>query len=256
MKRILVTLILIFSFINLYSTTVKSFSGKVKVRYEGESAWSEITVGLELPANATVSTGFNSKIVLDLGNSTTVDVLPLTRMTVGEITENGDSIKTSLTLQGGKITADVGKIEGKITDFRIKSPVATASVRGTKFSFTGNSLVVTRGVVAFAPTVKEPGSGEAVNDIKFDDNKSVAVRAGGRTELTAPGGKPVKPQVAVQKVREVRSSTKPVVLKRDRTPKSVTNSEIKDSAPVPGEVKSNIEGFKRVKIEVAPIEYN
>ena len=211
MKKICLLFLLIFmSFSSLFAVaTVKDFFGKVKIKYDGDTKWSRITIGMELPANATVSTGFNSQIVLDLGNAT-LDVLPLTRMTISEITESQDTINTSLFLQGGKIVADVQKIEGKINDFEIKSPVATASVRGTAFEFSGNTLKVIRGEVAFAPTKKAKAptgapvaaEGEEPEEEKPAAEPSVAVfvRAGGVTQMASPEARPVKPKAMAEKI--------------------------------------------------------
>lgn len=222
MKKIIFLLSVLFLSTSIISASVKvvSFVGRVKVKYPGATAWSSLKVGDILPSKAVVSTGFNSKIVLDLG-SATLDVLPLTRMTVSEITESNDVISTSLFLQGGKIKADVSKVEGKIHDFKIKSPVATASVRGTSFIFTGNTLFVERGVVDFgaiqAYLPDEAGKEDtevADEDIAAAETvRIVTVRAGGLTEMVSVKDKPVRPSVMIDKQYKVTVSTKPHVVK-------------------------------------------
>lgn len=218
MKKLLFifTLFLFSSF--LYGEVwVKDFYGKVKVKYPGDSKWSRLNIGDELPANATVSTGFNSQIVLDLGNAT-LDVLPLTRMTVSEITETQDTIATSLFLQGGTIKADVSKVEGKVNDFHIKSPVATASVRGTSFIFSGNKLTVIRGVVDFGaqkyviPTT-DTEAPEAEEKDEGVSTKVVSVKAGGESVMASILARPVSPAVMARKNTSVTVSTKPAVIK-------------------------------------------
>ena len=270
MKKIIILLLSIFIGISsLYAgATVKEFFGKVKVKYAGETTWGEITVGMELPANAVVSTGFNSQVVLDLGNAT-LDVLPLTRMTVGEITESQNTIKTSLFLQGGKIKADVGKVEGKLNDFVIKSPVATASVRGTAFEFSGNTLTVIRGEVSFAPTKKEdqdgtPGSGEEEEEEEEEGGEDtegtdaeptpdaepagVAVKAGGQTQMSSPGAAPVPPAAMAVSKGTVSASTKPVVVKAPVSIKS-DGPIVKAAAPVLTEVAKIVSATTLVTIK-------
>lgn len=250
------------------SATVKSFYGKVKVKLEPGANWSKISVGQELPANALVSTGFNSQLVLDLGNAT-LDVLPLTRMKVEEITETQDQITTSLFLQGGKIKADVDKIEGQINDFKIKSPVATASVRGTSFTFSGNTLVVHEGIVAFGapdrpkdePKEEKPEEEEEKPEEKPEEvakpeeprpqGTIIAVKAGESSELVTFGGKPVDPKVLAKAKSSVVVSTKPEVIK-DIIIETIEGPGKVRPAPKPGEIKKLIEGKVKIRIEFDP----
>lgn len=265
MKRIISLFLVIISISPIFAgAIVKEFSGKVKVKYDGDKSWSKIAVGQELPDNTLVSTGFNSQIVLDLGNST-LDVLPLTRMTIAEISESSDTLKTSLILQGGKIKADVGKVEGKMNDFLIKSPVATASVRGTAFEFSGNTLTVIRGEVAFTPTRRvsvQPVATqpeETEEDVTDEEvvqeepaaqpvEKVVSVKAGGQTQMSSPDSTPVKPATIAIENSTVSASTKPEVKKSS----SVETSEqvVEDSTPTPSDVQSQIHVLKRVTIQL------
>lgn len=261
MKKIICLLVLMITVLPLFAgATVKEFFGKVKVKYDGDSSWSSIEVGLELPDNTLVSTGFNSQIVLDLGNST-LDVLPLTRMTISEITESSDTIKTSLILQGGKIKADVGKVEGKVNDFLIKSPVATASVRGTAFEFSGNTLKVIRGEVAFTPTKKEtpkptqdqPADGEEEQEEEVQEEPEqpvVSVKAGGETQMSTPDSKPVKPSDMAKNNSDVSTSTKPEVKKNKESGGPGGLGE----APKPGDVQNQVTGPVTVTIQITPAE--
>lgn len=249
MKKIIFLVSVLFLSTSILSASVKvvSFVGRVKVKYPGAVDWSSLKVGDILPSKAVVSTGFNSKIVLDLGNAT-LDVLPLTRLTVSEITESNDVISTSLFLQGGKIKADVSKVQGKIHDFKIKSPVATASVRGTSFIFTGNTLFVERGVVDFGAAkayLPDEAGKEDAEDVEDADKevsapenlRIVTVRAGGITEMISVKDKPVRPSVMIDKKYKVTVSTKPHVVKArlrevlggDLLPSDVPNaSDIED----------------------------
>ena len=247
MKKILISLAMLFSITSLFSVaTVKDFYGRVKVKYDGDSVWSRIELGQELPSNATISTGFNSQVVLDLGNAT-LDVLPLTRMTITKITESQDTIATSLFLQGGKIKADVGHVSGKVNDFKIKSPVATASVRGTAFEFSGNTLKVLRGVVAFGAPKKKSLEGSVSDEGAEDEPEGVAVKAGGKSQMSSRGSRPVKPAAMAKKAATVSASTKPSVIKnviRD----SVVGISNTPTATV--EVKKAIDSVSRISIKI------
>lgn len=216
MRKILIIGVLLTICTTLFGEVrVKDFDGKVKVKYPGEARWSRLNINDKLPDNATVSTGFNSYIVLDLGNAT-LDVMPLTRMTVNEITESQDTIATSLFLQGGTIKADVSKIEGKISDFHIKSPVATASVRGTSFIFSGNKLSVIRGVVDFGAQqfIIPDTEGAAPGAEDEVASKVVRVKAGGESLMASIQDRPVPPAVMARKNTTISVSTKPDVIKK------------------------------------------
>ncbi|HET6450228.1 MAG TPA: FecR domain-containing protein [Spirochaetia bacterium] len=130
------------------NATVVKITGKAEMQKDG--AWVALTVGEVLPVGATVSTGFRSELQLKIGPST-VAVKALTRLTIKDLVQNGGAAKTDLYLAVGKISAEVNKSETVTEqDFTVGSPVSTASVRGTSFTFDGVNLKVDRGVVDFS----------------------------------------------------------------------------------------------------------
>jgi hypothetical protein len=130
------------------SATVFKITGKADLQKDG--AWVGLAVGQVLPVGATVSTGFRSELQLKIGPSTVV-VKALTRLTIKDLVQTGGAAKTDLYLAVGKIDAEVNKSD-TVTEqkFTVGSPVSTASVRGTSFSFDGVNLTVARGVVDFS----------------------------------------------------------------------------------------------------------
>ncbi len=234
--------------------TVMEIYGKVKVKYDGDKKWSRISVLDKLPINATVSTGFNSKIVLDLGNAT-LDVLPLTRMTIEKISKESDTIATSLFLQGGKIKANVNKIDGKINDFKIKSPVATASVRGTSFEFSGKTLKVIEGIVAYSAKSSKLAKKEVPKDadekapeeiIEEVIEKAISVMAGGESQIISKASAPVSTSTMAKKKTSVIASTKPTIIKK------VIKESLKGdlpNIPTPSEVQA-AQSFTRITVAV------
>ena len=127
------------------SALVRSVSGRVEYR-EASEAWKTATEGTKIPIGATVSTGFDSHAVLEIGTAS-LEIAALTRMTIREIVEKNGVVKTELRLQVGKVKAQVKKAEGIQNDFTLKSPVTTASVRGTSFDFDSVNLDVSDGIV-------------------------------------------------------------------------------------------------------------
>lgn len=126
---------------------VKEASGKVEILV-GQRSWTAATVGMAVPVGATISTGFNSRAVLDLGNAL-LTVSPLTRMRLDELIEQEGTVKTDLYLRVGKVRAEVKTAAGLRQDFKLRSPVSTAAVRGTGLGYDGYSVEVYEGNVVY-----------------------------------------------------------------------------------------------------------
>lgn len=122
-------------------------NGKVEYRAAGGS-WQTASVGATVDQNTTISTGFGASASLMMGEST-VEVEQLTRMVFEEIVENQSETTTRLSLNVGRINAEVRSTAGRSSDFRVRSPLSTAAVRGTSFSFDGETITVSEGTVAF-----------------------------------------------------------------------------------------------------------
>jgi len=115
---------------------VKRVLGKVEIQRPGE-AWIPAEVGMELPLRATISTGFSSQAVLEIGNSV-LTLRALTRIRIDELQVRDNVAVTGLSMPVGRIRAEVRSSEGLSTDFRVRSPVSTAAVRGTGFGGEGS----------------------------------------------------------------------------------------------------------------------
>jgi hypothetical protein len=127
--------------------TVREATGKVELQASG-GAWVPARVGAVVSLGTTISTGFNSTAVLDLGTSV-LKVNPLTRMRLDQLVQQGGAVQTELFLRVGKVNAEVKTVAGVTQDFKLKSPVSTAAVRGTGFDYTGYDVVVTDGTVTY-----------------------------------------------------------------------------------------------------------
>jgi len=132
---------------------VRSTEGKVETKETG-GRWQPAEPGLSISRGTYISTGFNSKAVLELGEST-LEVKALTRMQLEQIVENSDSVDTDLFLEVGKVEANVQSTEGLRNNFKLRSPVSTAAVRGTSFVFDGFTLWVTEGTVVLSNRVSQ-----------------------------------------------------------------------------------------------------
>lgn len=109
---------------------VLSVSGKVEVLKD--NAWKALSAGDTLLRGDIVSTGFNSEAVIMVKESK-ITLSPLTRMTIEQLSENQKKEQAQFFIDSGKLSASVKHAENKRTDFKVRSPVSTASVRGTDF---------------------------------------------------------------------------------------------------------------------------
>ena len=147
--KIFISILLLFLSFSIAAETravVQSFSGKVEIQTSGRE-WSTVTVGQVIPTGSTISTGFRSEAVLEVGTAV-LEVKPLTRMRLDELIEREGTVKTDLYLRVGRVKANVSRTSGLQNDFRLRSPVSTAAVRGTSFTYDGMNLDVAEGLVA------------------------------------------------------------------------------------------------------------
>jgi hypothetical protein len=87
-----------------------------------------------------------------------------------EIVRNQNEEQVNLYLHTGRVRADVKPPVGGKTDFIVRSPVATASVRGTSFEFDTERLWVDEGRVQYSLT----------------SGRNVSVTAGGMSYVDEP----------------------------------------------------------------------
>ncbi len=126
---------------------IKQVAGTVEIRAPGKD-WVPAKAGASLTKDTAISTGFKSVAVVTVGTST-LTVKPLTRLTLEEIARLEGSETVRLALLSGRVRADVKPPAGGKTDFTVKSPTATASVRGTGFDQDTVNLDVDDGDVEF-----------------------------------------------------------------------------------------------------------
>lgn len=128
--------------------TVESVEGKVELRPEG-GGWQAAEAGQRIARGTTISTGFNSGARLRLADSL-LQVEALTRMTLEDLVETSDTVSTDVFVRVGRTRASVQSAEGVESDFTMRSPITTAAVRGTDFTFDTKKTEVTDGTVTVA----------------------------------------------------------------------------------------------------------
>ena len=155
---------------------ISQIRGKVEIREAG-GQWFQAREDQVLPAGSEISTGINSSARLQI-NQSVVTIQPLTRMSLDEITSQGNQETTRLNLNTGRVSAQVRSTGNTQVNFEVRSPIATASVRGTDFDFDGAQLQVSEGRVV------------VVNQ----RNQTLLVAAGNSTTVSSTT--PPKPPVA------------------------------------------------------------
>lgn len=158
------------------TATVTEVAGKVECKLPGND-WKTAKVGDTLPAGSLISTGFKSTAILKT-ESATLTVKPVTRLSLEELIKSEGTTKTQMFLMTGRVKAEVTPREGEKAEFKVKSPTATASVRGTGFEFDGQNLLVDHGAVQF-----ESGTGMGIPQIVASGEFSAVSQTG---TVTAP----------------------------------------------------------------------
>jgi hypothetical protein len=143
--------------------------GTVEIKTPGSAVWKNAATGDRLEKNTLVSTGFRSTAAIVLGNSV-ITVRPVTRLSLEEIIRNQNNEQVNLYLHAGRIRADVRPPAAGRTDFTVRSPNATASVRGTSFEFDTERLRVDEGRVQYS----------------LDNGRQVYVAGGGMSYVDEP----------------------------------------------------------------------
>ncbi|MDR1625798.1 MAG: FecR family protein [Spirochaetia bacterium] len=128
---------------------LREVRGNVEIKAPGAAAWVKATAGDRVEKNTLVSTGFQSSALLVVGDSL-ITLRPLTRLSVEEILRSQGGERVELRLQTGRMRAEVRPPAGGKTDFTVRSPMATASVRGTTFEFDTQRIRVEEGRVAYS----------------------------------------------------------------------------------------------------------
>jgi hypothetical protein len=127
---------------------IKELSGTVELKPPGARDFAAAKAGDSISQDTVISTGFKSSALVEVGNAI-ITVRPLTRLTLTEISASSGGENLNLKLRSGRVRAELNPPAGTKSSMSVSSPVATASVRGTKFDFDTRNLYVERGSVSF-----------------------------------------------------------------------------------------------------------
>jgi hypothetical protein len=145
-------LVAIFFFTVAAFAEIRVMSVKGTAAYKAGAQWVPLQTGTALAVGTKVSTGVRSTVEIKINNHT-VTVQPLTIMKISESMDNATSSTTRIGLRRGSVRTKVAKDARIKTVFKVSTPVATSSVRGTEqiviYSPTfGMRVIVLSGTVA------------------------------------------------------------------------------------------------------------
>ena len=121
------------------SGEVVAVKGKAEIKQGGK--WIPAKAGHKITSGLTISTGFKSELTLKIDGSV-ITVKPMTRLTIEEIAEKNETVSSEVYLNVGSVKADVKPASTKKVEFKVKTPVATASVRGTSGEIGSDGLLI------------------------------------------------------------------------------------------------------------------
>lgn len=201
-----------FAEVSQMQAVVTKATGKAEVK--SGSSWVPLEVGSKLEKGAVIQTGFKSEVVLEIKGST-LTVAPLSRLTLEQLVEKDNKDETRVFLDTGSLRSNVKKTDDRAVGFKVRSPVATASVRGTELAvtnrFRSTDVKTLSGTVAVwkseadgaevasesedeAPAVL-PGAGASAQDIAGDGApKNAFTVTRGQTAGFSAGGHTAPPQ--------------------------------------------------------------
>ena len=159
--------------------TVLSISGSVEIKEPGRG-WGPAAVGQTVSSSSMISTGFGSRARLSAGGME-LNLQPLTRVTIDSLVSDGNTDRTAVSLQSGRLRAtrppvtQAARSTRREVDFRVSTPVATAAVRGTDFLTSSDKLETVEGLVS------------------FQQGQAVVMAPGGTYSWAVPGLRPIDP---------------------------------------------------------------
>ena len=169
------TLILFTTLCFAQSRNIQVVSAVGKVEKQQDGLWVPVQVGEVLSKGTLISTGFRSSATLKFEGSV-ISVSALSRLTIAELLENENSRDTSVFLDAGKIKADIKTSDNKRVSFTVRTPIATASVKGTAGSVSALGDVVSYENV-WATTVINPDGTESTKQIPVSQGMHLSLSA-------------------------------------------------------------------------------
>jgi hypothetical protein len=154
-------------------------SGDVSVRPSGGS-FADASDGESLQAADDIATGPDGRATLTFSDGTTVTLEASTQCNIASLARQRGDVRVRVNLKIGQVEAKISKSETATPSFSVRTPNATASVRGTEFKQI--SYYPPRGTEVELITGRVQVSSSRTSVVQGPNEHSV-VQQGGRLEL-------------------------------------------------------------------------
>ena len=182
LRKLLAAVLFSFAFVPVFALEAEVISVSGKVEIQKGDAWVALKPGDIVKTGDLLSTGFKSEATLKIAEST-LTLGPLTRLTVEKLAASAAADETNVFIDTGSVKAEVNHEENRRVGFKVSSPVATASVRGTVFTSDAAGNVKTiLGLVSKGPAESDTAriaEGDSATQVSF-------VPAEGESTATTP----------------------------------------------------------------------
>ena len=118
------------------SATIIAIEGDVTVKTDDSAEWKPAVINQQLRQGAYIMTAFESNCEIEFMDKSKMKIRELSKIQVNKFTSELKKVDTEVTLYNGKVRATVHKDVDKNTNFQVKTPVSTISVRGTEKEIT------------------------------------------------------------------------------------------------------------------------
>ncbi len=114
----------------IFEAVVIGVEGTAQARTKPDAQWQQLVINDKLAPGVVVRTGRASHVALRVGPNATMLIEHQTRIAIPEVVQDGDKLKTRVTMAFGQADIRVDRI-GLTNDFEVATPTATLAVRGT-----------------------------------------------------------------------------------------------------------------------------
>lgn len=200
MKKIFIIISLICLSLSLTAMNGEVIAVKGKAEIKKGGNWQPAKAGNKIEAGSMISTGFKSELTLKIDGSV-ITVRPMTRLTIEEITQKNEAVSSEVYLNVGSVKADIKPASTKKVEFKVKTPVATASVRGTSgeigsdglligtsgsWSYVNNNGIETRVNIGDSVIINDSGMVTPAQNIKANEVLPQTVKTLAEAEANSP----------------------------------------------------------------------
>jgi ferric-dicitrate binding protein FerR (iron transport regulator) len=171
----------------LYAATVTNIEGDVSIR-SGDADWHEAKLGEKLSAGDEIHTGPDSEVTITFSDRSFLQVGQLTEAAVGSISGPVDLPRVRVLLKMGEVAAKVNHERDRAADFAIRTPDATASVRGCEFEVSYAGKV--SDVLVFQGEVEETPKNKSLKPVLLKAGQKIQVWPKKEDPIESTGGTP------------------------------------------------------------------